>query len=349
MPGHGVTLQVMPGFDEAAERAWLRTLPKTEIHVHLEGSIPLEALWRIMQKHGGDPDVPGPEALRERFRFRDFPHFIRTWMWKTKFLRDYEDFTLIGEAVAREFARQGISYAEAFFTPLDHEERGLEPGRLVQALRAGFSRIGEVDIHLIADLGRDYGPLRGARLLEQLAEIGTAEVLGIGLGGSEQTFPAEPFADVFERARKLGFHTTAHAGEAAGAHSVRAAVEVLRAQRIGHGTRAVEDPAVVDLLARRKVPVECCPISNVRTAVIGRIEEHPLAAFLERGIMASVNTDDPAMFDTSMEEELLALRTRLGLSRGDVLRVLENGIDSTWAPSPRKVRLRAALAAAAAG
>jgi adenosine deaminase len=338
----------MPEFDEAGERAWLRSLPKTEIHVHLEGAIPLDALWRIMQKHGGDPDVRNPGALRERFRFRDFPHFISTWMWKTGFLRDYEDFTLIGEAVARDFARQNLQYVEAFFTPLDHESHGLEPGRLVQALRTGLSRVSEVEVRLIADLGRDHGPERGARLLEQLAEIGTAEVLGIGLGGSEQSFPAEPFAAVFERARELGFHTTAHAGEAAGAPSVRAAVEVLRAERIGHGTRAVEDPAVVDLLARRKSPVECCPISNVRTAVIRRIEDHPLRTFLEKGMTASVNTDDPAMFDTSMEEELLALRTRLGFSRGDALRVLEYGIDSTWAPTPRKQRLRAALAAAAA-
>jgi adenosine deaminase len=339
----------MPVFDESTERAWLRTLPRTEIHVHLEGSIPLDALWRIMQKHGGDHDVPDPGALRERFRFTDFPHFIRTWMWKTGFLRDLDDFTLIGEAVAREFARQNISYAEAFFTPLDHSRRGLEPGRLVQALRAGLSRTGGVEIRLIADLGRDYGPERGSRLLEQLAEIGTAEVIGIGLGGSEQTFPAEPFAAVFERARKLGFHTTAHAGEAAGAHSVRAAVEVLRAERIGHGTRAVEDPAVMDLLALRKIPVECCLISNVRTGVIRRIEDHPLRTFLERGILVSVNTDDPAMFDTSMEEELLALRLRLGFSREDVVRLLSGGIDSTWAPAPRKLRMRAALAAAAAG
>jgi adenosine deaminase len=349
MSGRGVTLSAMPGFDEAVERAWLRTLPRTEIHVHLEGSIPLDALWRIMQKHGGDPDVPDLGALRERFQFRDFPHFISTWMWKTGFLRDHDDFTLIGEAVAREFVRQNITYAEAFFTPLDHENRGFEPGRLAQALRAGLSRVSEVEIRLIADLGRDYGPRRGGRLLEQLAEIGTAEVIGIGLGGSEQSFPAEPFAAVFERARQLGFHTTAHAGEAAGAYSVRAAVEVLRAERIGHGTRAVEDPAVMDLLARRKVPVECCPISNVRTAVIRRIEDHPFRTFLARGIVASVNTDDPAMFDTSMEEELLALRTRLGFSREEVVRVLSNGIDSTWAPAPRKLRLRAALAAAAAG
>ncbi len=347
MSGRDATLFTMSEFDESAERAWLRTLPKTEIHVHLEGSIPLDALWRIMQKHGGDPDVPDPGALRDRFQFTDFPHFISTWMWKTGFLRDHDDFTLIGEAVARDFARQNIMYAEAFFTPLDYESHGLEPGRLVQALRAGLSRVPGVEVRLIADLGRDHGPGRGGRLLEQLAEIGTEDVLGIGLGGSEQTFPAEPFAAVFERARVLGFRTTAHAGEAAGAHSVRAAVEVLRAERIGHGTRAVEDPAVVDLLARRKVPVECCPISNVRTAVIRRIEDHPLRTFLQRGVVVSVNTDDPAMFDTSMEEELLTLRTRLGFSREDVVRILSSGIDSTWAPEARKRQLHATLAAAA--
>ncbi len=337
----------MERIEEGREREWLRALPKTEIHVHLEGSIPVEALWRIMEKYGGDPGVPDVRALRERFRFKDFPHFIETWMWKTGFLREYEDFTLIGEAVARELKRQNIFYAESFFTPLDHERRGLEPRRLAEAIRTGLSRVPEVEVRLIADFGRDYGPERGGSLLEKLAEIGTREIIGVGLGGSEQAFPAEPFAAVYERARTLGFHTAAHAGEAAGAQSVRAAVETLRAERIGHGTRAFEDPAVVDLLARKRVPVECCPISNLRTAVVKRMEDHPIRAYFDQGLLVSVNTDDPAMFGNSMEEELYTLRTKLGFSRADVLAILRNGIESTWAPEERKGGLRAALDRAA--
>lgn len=339
----------MEEIHEAEERAWLRSLPKTEIHVHLEGSIPVAALWRIMEKYGGDPEVPDLEALRARFRFRDFPHFIETWRWKTGFLREYEDFTVIAEAVAKELLRQGIRYAEAFYTPRDHERSGLEPLRLTEALRAGLSRVPDVEVRLIADLCRDYGPERGGRMLEVLADCAGREVIGIGIGGSEQTYPAGPFAAVYERARKLGFRTTAHAGEAAGAESVRAAVEALHAERIGHGTRAIEDPALVDFLADRRIPVECCPISNLRTAVVQSLEEHPIKGYFAKGLLVSVNTDDPAMFDTSMEEELYALRTRLGFSRADVLRVLGNGIESTWAPEAGKRRMRAALSAAAAG
>jgi adenosine deaminase len=333
--------------DEKKERAWLHGLPKTEIHVHLEGSIPIDALWEIMSGYGGDPEVPSPAALRERFQFKDFPHFIQTWMWKTQYLRSYDDFTLIGEAVAREFHRQNIVYVESFFTPLDHERRGLAPQGLVSAIRRGLSRVPEVEVRLIADLGRDYGPERTGRMLDELAGIKPGEIIGIGLGGSEQKFPAGPFAAVFERARSLGFHTTTHAGEAAGAASVRAAVELLRAERIGHGTRAFEDPGVVDMLAARGIPVECCPVSNLRTGVVKRMEDHPIRMYYERGIPVSVNTDDPAMFDTSLVEELYSLRARLGFSRSDIVRVLKNGIECAWASAEKKAQLMAGLENAA--
>jgi adenosine deaminase len=338
----------MSSLDETAERAWLHGLPKTELHLHLEGAIPVPALWEIMQGHGGDPEVPTVDALRERFRFRDFPHFIETWMWKTTFLRTYDDFTLIGQAVAKELERQNIVYAEAFFTPLDHEPRGLEPQRLAAALRTGLSRAPGVEVRLIADLGRDFGPERGGRLVEALSTIPRDEVIGIGLGGSEQRYPAEPFAGVFERARALGFHTVAHAGEAAGAQSVRAAVEVLGAERIGHGTRAAEDPSVVDLLVRRRIPVECCPLSNLRTAVISSIRDHPIRAYFERGIPVTVNTDDPAMFGNTLVDDLYALRSQLGFSRSEIVRVLRNGIECSWAPQERKAGLAADLERAAA-
>ena len=340
-------LASMERMDESRERAWLAELPKTELHVHLEGSIPLAALWAIMEKYGGDPEVPDQDALRERFRFKDFPHFIQTWGWKTQFLRSYDDFTVIGEAVAREFHRQNIVYAEAFFTPLDHEGRGLKAQGLVSAIRRGFQRVPEVEIRLIADLGRDYGPDRGGRLVDELAHIPREDVIGIGLGGSEQKFPPDPFAPVFERARSLGFHTAAHAGEAAGAESVRAAVETLRVERIGHGTRAIEDPRVVDMLAARGVPVECCPISNLRTGVIKRIQDHPIRSYFEKGIPVTVNTDDPAMFGNSIVDDLMALRTRLGFSRADIVTILENGIRCSWAPGARKAGMLAQLQKAA--
>ena len=337
----------MERIDENKEREWLQGLPKTEIHVHLEGSIPLDALWQLMKKYGGDPEVPDIAALRARFRYKDFPTFIQTWIWKNGFIRAYEDFTFFSEAVAREFKRQNILYAEAHFTPPDFARLGLTVQGVTTAVRAGLSRVPEVDVQLISDFCRDFGPERAERTLDELSELPRGQVIGIGLGGSEQDFPPELYVAAFERARKLGFHATAHAGEAAGAASVRAAVEKLLAERIGHGTRAIEDPAVVDMLAERGIPVECCPISNLRTGVIARLEDHPIRAFFQKGIRVSVNSDDPAMFETSMVEELYTLRVRLGFTRDEVLRVLRNGIESTWASAEKKTTLLAGLARAA--
>jgi adenosine deaminase len=332
--------------DQRKEISWLDGLPKTELHVHLEGSIPLDSLWELVQKHGGDPDVPHISSLRERFRFRDFPHFIETWIWKNRFLRSYEDFTFISEAVARNFARQNIRYAEVFFSPADFTRQGLKPQELTHAIREGLSRVPGIEVRLIADFVRDFGPERAAQTLREVHEVMDQGVIGIGIGGSEQRFPPEPFADVFEDARRLGFHTTAHAGEAAGAPSVRAAVEVLHAERIGHGTRAHEDPTLVDLLARRRIPIEACPISNVRTGVVPRLDDHPIRLYMERGIPVTINSDDPTMFGTSLVNEFLGLRTDLGFSREDVLVLLRQSIECSWAPQERKKELLAELAAA---
>jgi adenosine deaminase len=322
---------------------WIRSIAKAELHVHLEGSIPPEALWELVRKYGGSPDAPDLASLSARFRYKDFPHFIETWIWKNGFLREYDDFTFIAEAMARDFVRQNIRYAEVHFSPPEFAGVGLCIREITSAVRAGLSRVTGVEVWLIADLVRDLGPERAARTLEELREVRDLGVVGIGLGGSEQKHPAELFTVAFERARSMGLHTTAHAGEAAGAQSVRAAVELLRAERIGHATRAVEDLSVVNLLARRRIPVEACPISNMRTGVISRLEDHPIRLYVERGIPVTVNTDDPAMFETSLAGEYLALEQRLGFSRKELLALVRNGFECSWASPQRKAELLAGL------
>ena len=137
---------------------WCLRVPKVEIHLHLEGAIPLPALWQLVQKYGGDPDLPDVAALTNKFVFRDFPHFIETWIWKNQFIREYEDFTFIAEAVARDLAQQNIRYVEAFFSPGDFSRHGLEPQGIAVAIRKGLQRVPEVRVELIADLIRDTGP-----------------------------------------------------------------------------------------------------------------------------------------------------------------------------------------------
>jgi adenosine deaminase len=320
-------------------RSWFERIPKVELHLHLEGAIPHAALWELIQKYGGDPSVPTLDALAAKFTYRSFPEFIDTWVWKNTFLREYEDFEFIVEAVANDLVRQNIRYVEAFYSPGDYLSRGLKPQRLTEAIRTGLNRCKKIEIALVADLIRDHGPVRGAKMLAAVNEVKDCGIIGVGIGGSENEFPPEHFEEVFHQARKLGLRTSAHAGEAAGPESIWGALRALRVDRIGHATRAVEDPKLVDYLIEHQVPVELCPISNVKTGVIGSIKEHPARLYFERGIPLSINSDDPKMFGNSLAEEYLTLKTELGFSRSEIESLILQGIRSSWLTKERKEKL----------
>ncbi len=319
--------------------SWFERIPKVELHLHLEGAIPHQALWELVQKYGGHPSFPDLAALERKFEYRDFSHFLQVWVWKSQFLCEYEDFTFFAAAVARDLARQNIRYVEAFFSPADFHGRGLQTQRLTEAIRGGLSQVPGVEVALVADLTRDFGPQKAAATLAQVNEVRDLGVIGIGIGGSEQEFPPKPFAKVYEEARRLGFHTTAHAGEAAGAESVWGAIRCLHVERIGHGTRAEEDESLLDYLVEQQIPLEMCPISNVRTRVVNSIEEHPVRRYFERGIAVTVNTDDPKMFGNSLADEYRLLADKLGFSRDEIRTLILQGIEASWLPKARKQRL----------
>ena len=315
---------------------WFESIPKVELHLHIEGAIPLPALWTLVEKYGGDESVPTIDALYKKFTFRDFPHFIETWIWKNNFLLEYEDFTFIAEAVARDLAQQNIRYVEAYCSPPDFKRYGLQTQALITALREGLDCVPEIEVALIPDMSRGYPPEDGMTTLYEVNEVKELGVLGIGLGGPEQDFPPELFSDVFATARQLGLHTCAHAGEAAGAESIWGALHSLQAERIGHGTRAFEDPELLDYLVENQIPVEMNPISNVCTGVVESYEAHPIGDYYKRGMMISVNTDDPKMFGNSLAEEYNLLVKKHGFSQDDVRTVILNGIHSSWLPKARK-------------
>jgi adenosine deaminase len=325
---------------------WFERFPKIELHLHLEGAIPYGALWHLVQKYGGD--VPNIDALERRFEYRDFPHFIETWVWKNQFLREYEDFTFIAEAVARDLADQNIRYAEVFFSAPDFLRQGLETQRITEAIRSGLDRVEEIEIALVADLVRDFGPERGAVTLAEVNEVKHLGVVGVGIGGSEQDFPPEAFEVVFDRARQLGFRTSAHAGEAAGPESVWGAIRHLRVDRIGHGTRAEEDETLLDYLATHRIPVEMCPLSNVRTGVVRSYADHPVRRYFERGIALSINTDDPKMFGNSLAEEYRLLVEEKGFALAEIKRLVLGCVEMSWMPEERKREMTSALGGDAA-
>ena len=322
-----------PREQPAADRAaWLAALPKAELHLHLEGSIPLPALWTLIRKYGGDPDVPDLPALRKRQAYADFSAFLEAWIWKNGFLRDYEDFAFIAEAAALALRRRNIRYAELFFSPARFAPQGLETAPLAQAIRRGLDRASGVETWLIADVVRDLGPGVAQDTVAAVAECREFGVIGIGMGGAEHKVPPEPFAAVYEAARRHGLRTTVHAGEAAGAASVAAALDALAPDRIGHATRAEEDPALIDRLAESRLPLELCPLSNVATGAVPHLAAHPARRYWERGLNISINTDDPGMFHNSLAAEYAALMDCFGFSPEEIRSLVLQAVGASWRP-----------------
>lgn len=313
---------------------WFEQIPKVELHLHLEGAIPLDALWDLVQKYGGE--IPSRGMLKCRFEYKDFAHFIETWVWKNQFLREYEDFMFIAEAVARDLVSQNIHYAEAFFSPNDFVRHGLQTQRITEAIRRGLEVVEGIQVALVVDLVRDFGPEKGKVTLSEINEVKELGVVGVGIGGSEREFPPEQFEAVFARARQLGFRTSAHAGEAAGAESVWGAIRSLKVDRIGHGTRAEEDDALLDYLVKKRIPVETCPMSNVRTGVVESYEKHPVRRYYERGMVLSINTDDPKMFGNSLAEEYMLLVEKQGFTLAEIKELVLGSIEMSWMPEERK-------------
>lgn len=317
-------------YHDAMNDSWIACVPKVELHLHIEGAIPYEALWALLCKYGGDREVPTLESLADRFVYRDFPHFIETWNWKNTYLREYEDFEYIAEAVAHDLSAQGIRYVEAFFSPPDFEIHGLEAQRLTEAVRKGLDRVPSIRIALIADIVRGRPVEKAQMLLDAMLEVRGLGVIGLGIGGKEHAHPPGQYAPVFRRARENGFHLTAHAGEAAGPPSIWSAIRDLGAERIGHGTRAIEDDDLVMHLVDTGITLEMCPGSNVRTGVVPTLAAHPIRQFFDRGVRVTVNTDDPKMFGTSLLEEYQSLQTTHGFTRDEIQQLILEAVAASW-------------------
>jgi len=320
---------------------WFDCLPKLELHLHLEGAVPLPALLELVLKYDRGSGIRDLAGLEKLFRFRDFAHFLELWSWKNRFIREQDDFTFMAEAVARDLHHQNYRYAEVFYSPADFSEYGPGTQRITEAIRRGLDRVPELQVALVADLVRDHGPESGHRTLAEVIEVQDLGVVGIGLGGSEAEYPPELFKEVFSAARRAGMYTCAHAGEAAGPGSIRGALELLQVERIGHATRAEEDSTLLDHLAERQIPIEVCPVSNVRTGFVPSLELHPVRRFFERGLMVTINTDDPLMFQNSLAGELRQLYETLGFTHDEVRTLLLNAIEASWLSPVEKDALRA--------
>lgn len=324
--------------------AFLEKMPKVELHLHLEGAIPLDAVWELVLKYGDLKNIGAPEKLEAKFRYRNFSHFIDTWIWLGNFLKAYEDYRFIAEKVAEDLIKQHIRYAELFYSPSRDSAKHLDSVKITEAVLSGFQRYDDkIRLRLIADIVRDNGTDEAFAMLGELKEMREMGVVGIGIGGSEHRYPPEPFGPVFAQARKWGFKTTAHAGEGAGTESIWGALKALRVDRIGHGVRAKEDPALLAYLKKNRTPLEMCPVSNLRTGVVARIEDHPIREYFDKDLVVTVSTDDPKMFNTSLVEEYRVLQSTFNFTTDMIKKVAENAIEAAWCTRTEKENLMAEL------
>ncbi|MEQ8189079.1 MAG: adenosine deaminase [Candidatus Eremiobacterota bacterium] len=313
---------------------FIEKMPKIELHVHLEGAIPLEILFEFIRRDRTETSIKSLDNLKEKFLYKDFEHFIQIWGWKNRFIKSEKDFEVIIYEVLRYMSLQHVIYVEMFYSPGDFFLRqGLSIQSITEYLIAGKERAFNdfnIQCNLIVDLVRDYGPDTGMEILKKVTPYIGKGLVGIGLGGSEQYYPAGVYKEVYRKAKDLGCRLTAHAGEAAGTESIWDVLENLHVERIGHGVRAYEDTKLVSFLKEKQIPLEICPVSNVKTGIFKSVETHPVIKYFTEGLMVTINSDDPLMFNTSITEEYLSLARNFTLSVNDVKQLCMNSINSSF-------------------
>jgi len=324
---------------------FIRTSPKVELHVHLEGAMSADTVWRLADRNGIRLPGGSAEGWRDQYRFRDFNHFIDLYTLASGAMRTAEDFAHTVERFCAGQAAQRILHSEVFLSTSLH--LGKLPGEeLADALAEGVRRGRDahgVGVVVLADISRHLPATARAVLDFALMARGRhpGVFVGLQLGGKEEGFPPELFAGVYADARAAGLHCIAHAGEGAGPESVRGAVEVLRVERIGHGLRCLEDPALVELLRDRRIPFEVCPTSNVCLKVVPDLARHPLPLMLELGLTVTLNSDDPAMFGTTLTQEFLRTADAFGFGLDTVKALSRNAIRAAFLPAAAREELEA--------
>lgn len=324
----------------------IKALPKAEQHVHIVGSIRPETLLWLAEE--GDMEKPFEtlDDVRRFFQYRDFTHFISIYSTVLNCITEEDQFERITYEMLENDARCNVRYVEASFSAPDHVRKGLDYGLILDAINKAVHRAYSdfgIECNLRVDLVRNYGPETGMQVLDWIAAKGD-NIVSVDLGGSEETFPPKPFAPVYRRAEKMGLRLVAHAGEAAGPESVWQAIRHLKVEHVGHGVSASQDRKLMERLSQQGIVVEACPVSNVRTGAVPSLHQHPIRTFLDRGIIVTVNTDDPSMFCTDMNNEYLQLHKSLGFTISELFKLSLNAVVSSFLPEKRKTAMREAFA-----
>jgi len=327
----------------ASLQHFVRGLPKAELHVHHVGSASPRIVSELAQRHPGV--VPSdPAALAEFFAFRDFAHFIEVYLAVVDLVRTPEDVRLLTYEVAREMAEvQQVRYAELTCTPYTSVAAGVPIEGYTEAIedaRVSAERDFGIVLRWIYDIPGESGLPAADVTLGYALDHAPEGLVGFGLGGPEVGVPRPQFQPHFDAARAAGLRSVPHAGETTGPETVWDALRVLGAERIGHGTSSAQDPALLAHLAEHRIPLEVCPSSNIATRAVASLDEHPLAAFREAGVVVTINSDDPPMFGTTLNREYEIAADLLDLDESGIADLARTAVDVSFAPDEVKQRVR---------
>jgi adenine deaminase len=319
------------------------TLPKAELHLHLEGTLAERNRIRLPYADIGE--------LAARYDFTDLQSFLDLYYANMAVLRSAEDFFEMTEAYLGRAAAAGVCHAEVFLDPQAHLARGVALETVMEGVSAALGTAGRrhgMSTGLIIAMLRDQGAESAMETLDAVLALGTP-IIGIGLDSAEAGIPPSMFLDVFAKARAVGLHVVAHAGEEGPPEYIWQALELLKVERIDHGIRCMEDEALVSRLASQRIPLTVCPLSNVRLKVVESISAHPLPEMMRRGLLVTVNSDDPAYFGGHVDDNFTALERAFGLTDEEAAALARNSITASFLDDARKSGLYAAIADEQAG
>ena len=320
----------------------LLVLPKTEIHLHLEGTASVDTIWSLINKNNIiHSEIKSKEDLERKFDVDNLDDFIDLFIniIQSSFSEEKDIHLLINDT-GNYLQSNNIVYAELFFAPSKFLSMGFDFGKMIDILEKGAIEIKNKynrEIRYLIDVSRSFGPENAMQNLDLTIKHKSPYIIGIGLGGAESKGPAEDYKEVFEKAITHGYHVVAHAGEDVGPESVWNTIKYLKAERIGHGISSVYDEKLMDLLLDKNIPLEICPTSNLFTKkYVHTIKEHPVKTFFDRKMNVTINTDDPTLFSVDLIDEYMNLYINNIFSKKEIIQLIKNNIYATFLEKEKK-------------
>ncbi|GGL97565.1 aminodeoxyfutalosine deaminase [Streptomyces fumigatiscleroticus] len=328
--------------------AFIAGLPKAELHVHHVGSASPRIVSQLAACHPDSKVPTDPEALVDYFTFTDFAHFIEVYLSVVDLIRTPEDVRLLTYEVAREMARQQVRYAELTVTPFSSTRRGIDERAFMEAIEDA-RKAAEAELGIVLRWCFDIPGEAGTEAAEETTRLATDDrlrpegLVSFGLGGPEIGVERPQFKPYFDRAIAAGLRSVPHAGETTGPGTVWDALTHLRAERIGHGTSSAQDPALLAHLAEHRIPLEVCPTSNIATRAVRTLDEHPIREFVRAGVLVTVNSDDPPMFGTDLNNEYAVAARLLDLDERGLAGLAKNAVEASFLDESGKAKLAAEI------